>query len=136
MQVTWLEETGEVCALIGGGQHPDGFIVLGIVPSYELLGAVLIDRPGYDTSVGWVAERLAQTPTDPGEIELVVAAYEARVQGEAEEDERRELASFEVVDLDELPSTDAELAERYGDADWPAIAALAVELLAEGCIWL
>jgi hypothetical protein len=132
MQITWLEGTGEVCALIGGGRYPDGFIELGVAPSYECVEAVLIDRPGHDASIGWVAERLAEIPGDPGEIKSIVAAYEARMQAEAEEGERRELASFEVVELAELPVTDAELAERYGDADWLAIADLAVELLEEG----
>lgn len=131
MQITWLEQTGEVCALIGGGQYPDGFILLGSAPSYECMEAVLIDRPGYDASIGWVAERLAGIPSDPGEIESMLVSYEARMEAETEEGERRELASFEVVDLEELPATDAELAERYGKADWPAIASLAIELLEE-----
>jgi hypothetical protein len=132
MQITWLEATGEVCALIGGGRNPDGFILLGTAPNFDCIAAVLIDRPGRDASIGWVAERLAEIPTDPGEIESMVAAYKARIQADTEEGERREVASFEVVDLAELPATDTELAERYLDADWCAIAGLAVDLLEGG----
>jgi hypothetical protein len=132
MQITWLEATDEVCALIGGGRYPDDFILLGSAPSYRCLEAMLVDRPGYDTSIGWVAERLAGMPTDPREVESMLATFEARMQAESEEAERRELASFEVVDLADLPATNGEEADRYRDADWPAIAELAVTLLKEG----
>jgi hypothetical protein len=132
MLTTWFEATGEVCALIGGGQNSDGFILLGTAPSYQCVEAILIDAPEHDTSIGWVAERLAHIPADPAGIASLLAAHEARTQAETKEAERRYLASFEVVDLVELPVTDGKLAKRYGCADWLAIAELAVELLEEG----
>jgi hypothetical protein len=132
MMTTWFEETGEVCALIGGGANPEGFVLLGTAPSYQCLEAVLIDPPGYDASISWVAERLDAIPADPGGIESLLAAHETRAQAETEEAERRELASFEVVDLAELPMTGEIEAERYGDADWQSIAGLAVELFGGG----
>jgi hypothetical protein len=132
MQTTWLEATGEVCALIGGGCSPEAFILLGTAPSYRCVEAVLVDPPGHDASIRWVTKMLARIPGDSGEVESLLAAHEERVQAEAEEEERRDVASFEVVDLSELPETDEEEAERYRDASWSVIAALAVELLESG----
>jgi hypothetical protein len=106
LQTTWFEATGEVCALIGGGQFPDAFILLGKAPSYRCLEAVLIDRPGFETTIGWVAEMLVTIPKDPEGVEALVADHEERVRAENEETERRDIASYEVVALADLPMTD------------------------------
>ncbi len=132
MRTTWIEATGEVCALIGGGSHPEAFILLGNAPSYRCLEAVLEEPPSHDTSIVWVAEMLEQIPDDPRDVESLVAAYNAGIRAEAEDEERRDLASFEVVELASLPETDEEQAERYGEEDWPAIASIAVELSESG----
>jgi hypothetical protein len=132
MQTTWLEATGEVCALIGGGRYPDAFILLGTAPSYLAMEAVLVDPPGPETSIRWVAEKLRQIPQDTEGLRKFLTAYEARVQSEAEEAERQDLASFEVVELLQLPETEEQEAKRYGEADWPKIAHIAVDLLETG----
>lgn len=132
MLTTWIEATGEVCALIGGGRYPDGFILLGTAPSYQAVEAVLADPPGPETSICWVAERLRYIPRDDEKLRSLLAAYEARIHEEAEEAERQELASFEVVELSELPETEERESERYGEADWLAIAHVAVDLLEAG----
>lgn len=132
MRTTWIEATGEVCALVGGGSHPEAFIVLGSAPSYRCLEAVLEDPPSHDTSIAWVAEMLEGISGDPSEVESLVAAYDGRIQAAVEDEERRDLASFEVIQLVSLPETNEELAERYGKEDWLAIAAIAVDLLESG----
>jgi hypothetical protein len=132
MLTTWIEATGEVCALIGGGRYPKAFVLLGTAPSYKVVEAVLVDRPGPDASICWVAHRLRHIPQDAEKLRLLLATYEARVQEEAEEAERQELASFEVVELSELPETEEAEAERYSEEDWPAIAQISVELLEAG----
>lgn len=130
--VTWFEATHEVCALVGGGRYPDAFILLGKAPSFKSLEAVLVDRPGPATSVVWVAEMVDKIPGEDATIEELVSAYDERLRVEAEEDERRHLASFEVIDLCQLPRTEACETERHGEADWVGIARIAVDLLETG----
>ncbi len=126
--VTWIEATGEVCALVGSGSEPEAFIPLGTAPSHRALEAVLDDRPDASASIVWVAQRLEEIPKEPDAIDALISGYEERLRIEAEETERAHLASFEVLELTELPDTDEEEAERWGGADWTKIAEIAVEL--------
>jgi len=130
--VTWFETTNEVCALIGSGSKPQAFILLGTAPSYRSLEAVLADRPEPSTSIVWVAEQLKNMPRDPDALGDLVSTYEERLLIEAEDIERRHLASFEVMALAELPETEEEEAERWSMANWPSIAQIAVELWEAG----
>lgn len=132
MLITWIEATGEVCALIGGGRYPKAFILLGTAPSYKAVEAALVDRPGPEASICWVVERLRHIPQDAEKLRSWLAGYGARVQEEAEEAERQDLASFEVVELSNLPETDEAEAERYREEEWQAIARIAVDLLEAG----
>lgn len=130
--LTWIEATQEVCALVGGGRYPEAFILLGRAPTHRCLEAVLENRPDHEASIAWVAEMLDGIPADPEDVRSLVAAYDSRVRAEAENEERRYLESFEVVELSSLPETDRKEAIRYADEDWAAIATVAVELLASG----
>jgi hypothetical protein len=132
MQLTWIEATGEVCALIGAGRYPEAFILLGTAPSYTAMEAVLVDPPGNHASIRWVADMLQRIPGEDKDVRALVADYEARLQEEAEKVEREALASFEIIELSELPDTEEQEAERYAGENWPAIARIAVELLETG----
>jgi hypothetical protein len=132
MRVTWIKATSEVCALIGGSRYPEAFILLGTAPSYESMEAVLFDPPGPRASIRWVAEMLRGIPGEDKDVQALVADYEARMREEDERAVREALASFEVVELSELPETDEQEAERYGEENWAAIARIAVELFEGG----
>jgi hypothetical protein len=129
-QITWIEATWEVCAIYGRHDE-ESYEVLGRLPSYELLEALLADGHEHDQSLGWARGRIQCAPTGRQADELV-AAYATRLAAEDADQERREIASFEVVDLSDLPSTPEEFAERYPDSDWSAIAELAVAAFESG----
>ena len=128
-RATWIEATGELY-LVDSQRHVE---VLGTLTPWKLVWAIVCNVPTGDRRVASLRAGIQAAPHDRADIDRYLTEFQRkRALAEARRlDERR--SSFVVVALDDLPDPDPPTRTGdYAQADWVAIAAASLEVLAAG----